>query len=555
MKNAYMVLRVFLSISVFLASLTTVRTQQHDCPGCSRCITEHRKINGTMSVLVSAFCQFKAGEKMTSVPQNLSSRLGTLRMTSHNVRELKTTSLRNYQYLYLLYLDKNCLQTIQPGAFSRQQFLHNLDLKENELVNITAETFRGLTSLKSLRLDHNKLQRISRGTFASVPSIETLDLRVNRISVLEDGAFDRLDHLETLLLSSNQLKAINSGDLGNLMSLTRLEVASNQIQRMDETVFDCAPLIKELVLKDNQLDSIPKESITSLRFLDFLDISENPGVTFIESDALIGLQSLKTMDLNDCNISGIQNNAFDGLGKINTVKLKNNPLKCDCLLSWLPRWLSRKPEVSFDGAVCQAPRGIAGKDVPSTKSQLFVCTCADCTNDASCNQVPTNCSCSENWSGLSCNDTCQSYNESVNTCRKFGGNCFCASNATLQKTQKVSQCSFNITSEKCSEYGEIRKDGAHLECVCKEGFIGNGINCSDIDECQTGVHLCPLNAYCINTLGSHSCECHEGYKDGIPGEAMACVDVDECMESKPCNVHAKCHNNQGKRWIARVAGA
>ena len=33
---------------------------------------------------------------------------------------------------------------------------------------------------------------------------------------------------------------------------------------------------------------------------------------------------------------------------------------------------------------------------------------------------------------------------------------------------------------------------------------------SDIDECK-GNHSCHANAACMNTLGSHVCQCHAGY--------------------------------------------
>ena len=33
---------------------------------------------------------------------------------------------------------------------------------------------------------------------------------------------------------------------------------------------------------------------------------------------------------------------------------------------------------------------------------------------------------------------------------------------------------------------------------------------TDIDECK-GNHSCHVNAACMNTLGSHVCQCHAGY--------------------------------------------
>ena len=549
-------MKVFSSMIVFTVSfmtLTAGQPQRINCPGCKTCTLEHKVLNGTLMELVNAFCKFQSGGKLNSIPQSLPRELGTLIITSNSIRELKATSLQRYPYLYRLYLDSIALRTIENGSFSRQHFLDRLDLSENELVNISAGNFQGLESLRYLRLDHNQLERISRGMFIFVPSIKYLDLRGNKITVLEEGAFDKLDYLETLLLSINKLRVINSGALGNLMSLKHVELASNHIRTIHEDAFKCAPIINELKLNDNKLDRIPKEAIGHLRFLEHLNVSKNP-LEFIEYDALTGLESITIISLRDCNISWIQNGAFDDLTKISTVDFYNNSLNCDCHLSWLPRWLSRRPQVTFNGAVCRVPGNISGSNLTAVNLSSFVCSCATCKKDAACNLVPTNCSCSEEWAAISCSDTCQSKDNSVSTCRDFGGKCFCERNATqLQQRQRISNCSFNITSEKCSEFGEIKKFGSHLECVCKTGFDGNGVNCVDIDECKTGLARCSVHADCINTPGSHYCKCHAGFEEDTrnPIPELMCNDIDECAEKNPCHVHATCHNNPGKRglWV------
>lgn len=37
-------------------------------------------------------------------------------------------------------------------------------------------------------------------------------------------------------------------------------------------------------------------------------------------------------------------------------------------------------------------------------------------------------------------------------------------------------------------------------------------NCAELDECSTGTHDCDVNAECVNTEGSYKCQCREGYK-------------------------------------------
>ena len=45
-------------------------------------------------------------------------------------------------------------------------------------------------------------------------------------------------------------------------------------------------------------------------------------------------------------------------------------------------------------------------------------------------------------------------------------------------------------------------------CLCKSGFTGSGIECTDIDECIEGMHNCSENAQCSNSIGSFSCFCN-----------------------------------------------
>ncbi|PIO27589.1 hypothetical protein AB205_0159020, partial [Aquarana catesbeiana] len=47
--------------------------------------------------------------------------------------------------------------------------------------------------------------------------------------------------------------------------------------------------------------------------------------------------------------------------------------------------------------------------------------------------------------------------------------------------------------------------GGFVRCSCKAGFTGDGLSCSDIDECtNTRTHGCSLGA-CHNTIGSYYC--------------------------------------------------
>jgi len=61
-------------------------------------------------------------------------------------------------------------------------------------------------------------------------------------------------------------------------------------------------------------------------------------------------------------------------------------------------------------------------------------------------------------------------------------------------------------------------------CTCVQGYSGDGVTCSVIDECATNNGGCPLEATCINFVGGRICSC----KQGDTGDGLFCSDVDEC---------------------------
>lgn len=45
----------------------------------------------------------------------------------------------------------------------------------------------------------------------------------------------------------------------------------------------------------------------------------------------------------------------------------------------------------------------------------------------------------------------------------------------------------------------------------KDGFAGDGFFCEDFDECATDSHQCHEDAMCANRLGSYECICNDGF--------------------------------------------
>ncbi|XP_007516650.2 uromodulin [Erinaceus europaeus] len=97
----------------------------------------------------------------------------------------------------------------------------------------------------------------------------------------------------------------------------------------------------------------------------------------------------------------------------------------------------------------------------------------------------------------------------------------------------------------CHGNATCLEDGTVTRCTCREGFSGDGLTCVDLDECALqGAHNCSSDSNCINTPGSYTCTCLDGFRL-TPG--LGCTDVDECAEPglSDCHPLATCVNLEG----------
>nr|GME07460.1 putative wall-associated receptor kinase-like 16 [Ipomoea batatas] len=99
------------------------------------------------------------------------------------------------------------------------------------------------------------------------------------------------------------------------------------------------------------------------------------------------------------------------------------------------------------------------------------------------------------------------------------------------KTQKVPLViDWMVSKDNCKNSSSVCKGNTTCEeyfgpddgyrCACKKGYHGNPYlppGCLDIDECANGQNTCSKNATCLNTPGSYSCQCKEGYNEDDKG--------------------------------------
>ena len=93
----------------------------------------------------------------------------------------------------------------------------------------------------------------------------------------------------------------------------------------------------------------------------------------------------------------------------------------------------------------------------------------------------------------------------------------------------------------CHSNSSCANNLGSYNCSCELGFVGDGFNCTDIDECAEERDECHERANCLNTYGSYSCLCFEGFF----GNGFNCSDVNECVMKNSCHHYASCENFPG----------
>ncbi|KAL3837614.1 hypothetical protein ACJMK2_022960 [Sinanodonta woodiana] len=103
-----------------------------------------------------------------------------------------------------------------------------------------------------------------------------------------------------------------------------------------------------------------------------------------------------------------------------------------------------------------------------------------------------------------------------------------------------SPCSLNRSCTDVNAYVH-KATGVAFNCSqCPQGYLKDGNKCLDIDECNETTARC--NQKCVNTIGSFSCECDEGF--ALSTDRRTCDDIDEC-ERHLDNCEQICTNGVG----------
>ncbi|KRZ13083.1 Leucine-rich repeat-containing protein let-4, partial [Trichinella zimbabwensis] len=184
--------------------------------------------------------------------------LELLDLTNNHIRVLPGHAFSSMPKLTQLYLAENQMQRIEPLAFENSSLVI-LMLANNNLTEITGDTFQGLNSLQQCSLKYNQISKITYNAFHPVPGLVVLDLSHNTLNTLPDSAFFTQLNLFLLDLSNNNLsripwEAFNKRTVTIMLQENPL-VCTERIQMIENNMGIFIPNSADEVCKKNGFDN------------------------------------------------------------------------------------------------------------------------------------------------------------------------------------------------------------------------------------------------------------------------------------------------------------
>ncbi|XP_008313907.1 leucine-rich repeat-containing protein 4 [Cynoglossus semilaevis] len=321
----FLMARAWSSASLASAGVASSQGAQGCPPQCS-CSSQQGKVVCTRRGL-------------TRVPPGIPANTRHLNLMENAIEAVQADSFRHLHHLEVLQLGRNAIRQIEVGAFNGLTSLNTLELFDNRLTVVPSGAFEYLSKLRELWLRNNPIESIPSYAFNRVPSLMRLDLgELRKLEYISEGAFEGLHNLKYLNLGMCNIR----GDMPNLSPLKGLE---------------------EMEISENHFPVIRPGSFKGLRSLKKLWVM-NSQITVIERNAFDDLSSLVELNLAHNNLSAVPHDLFYPLRYLVELHLHHNPWTCGCEAVWLARWLREYiPTNSTCCGRCHSPASMRGRQL------------------------------------------------------------------------------------------------------------------------------------------------------------------------------------------------
>lgn len=151
-----------------------------------------------------------------------------------------------------------------------------------------------------------------------------------------------------------------------------------------------------------------------------------------------------------------------------------------------------RPNPNSGDLICQCTEGYIKDQNDACIPDGQLCNGALCADHASCLYDQTIavhfCHCDAGYEG-----------EGISQCLQVGHTCDISNDCNIDAS-----CSLVVNS---------------YQCICKDGFTGDGYTCTPDQSCRNNPFMCSLHASCLKKSDGYVCECNSGYT----GDGVNCI--------------------------------
>ncbi|OWR47539.1 18 wheeler precursor [Danaus plexippus plexippus] len=254
--------------------------------------------------------------KLLSVPDNTFQDLNKLRRLKIRSKNSEWSPIKNLE--------------LTLNSFNGLSEMQSLDLAQNNIKFISSGIFCSLENLNTLNVTRNRIRTVGQIGFGQGcgSGLHTLDLSHNEIKTLsEESELVKLRSLQYIYLQYNNISDISSEAFKGLGSLRVLNISHNRLHTLPEGLFAYARELREIYLNDNSIFELARGIFHRLEQLIVLDLSSNQLTSnHIDDGTFLGLIRLIVLNLSNNALTRIDGKTFKDLFVLQILNLKNNSI-------------------------------------------------------------------------------------------------------------------------------------------------------------------------------------------------------------------------------------
>ena len=264
MERAFLVIKTTLAIFYYAINFV------YSCPQTCHCINHFVscKNNGKdeSSILTPSF--------INKLPSNITH----LCLAKMMLKEIQPILFKNLTILQVLNLDGNKLSEIPKNLSQHLPQLKVLSMKKNNIKSLT--NIQDAYNLWKIDLTENYIANLEddkgKPGLKNLRYLEEINLSNNNILQISANSFHDLKNLKTLNVSSNQLKNLPSKLFARNKQLNSIDFSYNSIDTIKKDIFDGVYKLRHISFESNKFDILPVQIFTHLDEIKQINFLKNP---------------------------------------------------------------------------------------------------------------------------------------------------------------------------------------------------------------------------------------------------------------------------------------